>query len=139
MRTLWCDETSEHHGRFYDLRPSRMYPKPVQSPHPPIHVGGESDAALRRVARVGQGWYTFNRPAEDLAAPLARLDELLAAAGRSRADIELSACPYFEPCHAGADRRLPSKPASTGSSPSATRFDRDMLLKTLDDLAATLL
>jgi alkanesulfonate monooxygenase SsuD/methylene tetrahydromethanopterin reductase-like flavin-dependent oxidoreductase (luciferase family) len=42
-----------------------MFPKPVQSPVP-IHIGGESDAALRIVARTGQGWHTFNRAPEDL-------------------------------------------------------------------------
>ena len=102
MRTLWTEEVSEHHGEYYDLRPSRMYPKPVQSPHPPIHVGGESNAALRRVAKHGQGWYSFNRKPEDLDEPLARLDDLLAAEGRSRADIELTVCPYLQPMDDGA-------------------------------------
>ena len=97
MRTLWCDEVSEHHGPYYDLRPCRMYPKPVQRPHPPIHVGGETDAAMRRVARHGDGWYSFNRLPGDLPEPLKRLDAQLEDAGRSRADIELSVCPYFNP------------------------------------------
>jgi probable F420-dependent oxidoreductase len=47
MRRLWEDPVSEHHGEFYDLPACRQYPKPVQQPHPPIHVGGESDPALR--------------------------------------------------------------------------------------------
>src|SRR6188508_2371184 len=51
MRTLWTEDPSAFKGEFYDLRECRMYPKPVQTPHPPIHVGGETDAALRRVAR----------------------------------------------------------------------------------------
>ncbi len=95
MKTLWCDELSELHGELYDLPACRMYPKPVQQPHPPIHVGGESDAAMRRVARRGQGWYSFNRLPADLDEPLDRLDAALAAEGRSRADIELTVCPYF--------------------------------------------
>ena len=45
MKTLWTDELSEHHGELYDLPACKMYPKPVQQPHPPIHVGGESAAA----------------------------------------------------------------------------------------------
>ena len=97
MRSLWCDEVSEFHGELYDLRPCRMYPKPVQRPHPPIHVGGESDAALRRVARLGQGWFTFGRLPEDLPPALERLDAALAAEGRTRADITLSVSPYMHP------------------------------------------
>jgi probable F420-dependent oxidoreductase len=97
MRSLWCDEVSEYHGELYDLRPCRMYPKPVQRPHPPVHVGGESDAALRRVARLGQGWFTFGRLPEDLPPALERLDAALAAEGRTRADITLSVSPYLHP------------------------------------------
>ena len=71
-----------------------MHPKPTQQP-PPIHIGGESDAALRRVAKHGDGWFTFNRPPGELAEPLARLDELLAENGRNRSEITVSACPYM--------------------------------------------
>jgi probable F420-dependent oxidoreductase len=97
MRTLWTEDVSEHHGEMYDLPACKMYPKPVQQPHPPIHVGGESAAAMRRVATQGQGWYSFNRTPEQLDEPLARLDAVLAEHGRSRADIELTVCPYFNP------------------------------------------
>src|SRR5262249_23233264 len=57
MRTLWTEEVATYDGRFYTLPPSSMYPKPVQQPHPPIHVGGETEAAFARVADFGQGWY----------------------------------------------------------------------------------
>ena len=97
LETLWCDERSAFEGEFYSLNPCAMYPKPIQTPHPPIHIGGESDAALARVARAGQGWHTFNRKPEDLAEPLAKLDGLLGAQGRSRSDITLTVCPYFLP------------------------------------------
>ena len=95
MKALWQDDVSEHHGPYYDLPACRLYPKPVQTPHPPIHVGGESQPALRRVATHGQGWYTFNRLPHDLDEPLARLEVLLAAEGRTRADITLTVCPYL--------------------------------------------
>ena len=100
LRTLWCEERSEFEGEFYSLNKCSMFPKPVQKPHPPIHVGGESDAALARTARAGQGWHTFNRKPADLAAPLAKLDELLAEQGRARSDITVTVCPYFEPLDA---------------------------------------
>jgi probable F420-dependent oxidoreductase len=103
LTTLWCDETSAYEGEFYSLNPCRMYPKPVQHPHPPIHIGGESDAALRRTARAARGWHTFNRTPDELAEPLGRLDRLLADQGRSRADVRITVCPYFRPLDADAD------------------------------------
>jgi probable F420-dependent oxidoreductase len=96
LRTLWCDDPSSFEGDLYQLPPCSMFPKPIQDPHPPIHIGGESDAALRRVAQAAQGWHTFNRLPEDLATPLARLDELLAEAGRTRSDVQVTVCPYFQ-------------------------------------------
>jgi len=95
MKRLWMDETSSFQGEFYDLNPCRMYPKPIQTPHPPIHIGGESNAAMRRVAKLGQGWFSFNRLPEDLPEPLARLDAALADAGRTRGDVVISISPYF--------------------------------------------
>jgi probable F420-dependent oxidoreductase len=100
LRTLWCDERSSFAGEFYTLPTCAMDPKPVQDPHPPVHVGGESEAALRRAARLGQGWHTFNRLPEDLAEPLARLDVLLAEEGRTRDELTITVCPYFQPLDA---------------------------------------
>jgi probable F420-dependent oxidoreductase len=97
LRTLWVDDTSSFHGELYDLPPCEMYPKPVQAPHPPVHIGGETQAALRRAARHGQGWHTFNRSPEELASGLAELDVELDAAGRSRSDLRVTVCPYFNP------------------------------------------
>ena len=96
LRSLWCEDPSSFSGDHYSLAPCHQYPKPVQDPHPPIHIGGESDAALRRTARLGQGWHSFNRPPAELAAPMTRLDELLGARGRSRAEITVTVCPYIQ-------------------------------------------
>jgi probable F420-dependent oxidoreductase len=96
LRSLWCDEESSFSGEFYSLAPCHQFPKPVQDPHPPIHIGGESDAALKRTARLGQGWHSFNRRAEELKAPMERLTGLLDEAGRSRSEITVTVCPYFQ-------------------------------------------
>lgn len=97
LGTLWCDKTSAFEGDFYSLAPCSMWPKPVQQPHPPIHIGGESEAAIARAARVGQGWHSFNRPPEQLAEPLATLDRLLEEQGRSRRELTITVCPYMQP------------------------------------------
>ena len=57
IKSLWTDDVSSYSGEFYQLEPCRQYPKPVQQPGPPIYFGSESDAALRRVADIGAGWY----------------------------------------------------------------------------------
>ncbi|MDP3703041.1 MAG: LLM class F420-dependent oxidoreductase, partial [Candidatus Omnitrophota bacterium] len=88
MRTLWSDAVSEYRGEFYTLPPTRQFPKPLQKPHPPIHFGGESDAALRRVADLGQGWYGFNLEPEQLNERIKRLESMLERRGRRRADVQ---------------------------------------------------
>ncbi len=95
LKALWTTDPSEFHGELYDLPPCSMFPKPVQQPHPPLVFGGESDAAMRRTARVGQGWHTFNRLPDQVVEPLARLDGFLAEQGRTRDDLTITASPYF--------------------------------------------
>jgi probable F420-dependent oxidoreductase len=97
IRRLWCDPVSEFKGEYYTLPSCRQYPKPVQSPHPPIHFGGESDAALRRVADLGQGWYGFNLEPEPAAERIQALTRLLQERGRRREDVFVSVSPYMRP------------------------------------------
>lgn len=97
MRTLWCDEVSEYHGEHYDLPPSRCHPKPVQRPHPPILVGGESPATFARIARVGQGWVAFSQTPDQIAAGRARISALLIENNRGPDETRVVACPYMLP------------------------------------------
>lgn len=66
VKALWTDEPAEYHGRFVDFGPSYLRPKPVQKPHPPIVVGGNSDATVRRIIRHGAGWMSNPHPPEML-------------------------------------------------------------------------
>ena len=93
MKTLWCDEVSSYEGEFYTLPDCLQNPKPVQKPHPPIYFGGESDAALQRVADLGEGWFGFHLTPEILAERLERLEKCLAVAGRARAGVSIVASP----------------------------------------------
>jgi probable F420-dependent oxidoreductase len=61
LRALWADDPVEFHGEFYDIPPSRMQPKPVQRPAPPILLGGSADVALRRAGRIANGWISASR------------------------------------------------------------------------------
>jgi alkanesulfonate monooxygenase SsuD/methylene tetrahydromethanopterin reductase-like flavin-dependent oxidoreductase (luciferase family) len=93
MKSLWCEEVSSHEGERFRIKAAYQNPKPLQKPHPPLFFGGESDAALERVATVGQGWYGFNLTPARLEERLTRLDGLLADAGRKRSDIQVYASP----------------------------------------------
>jgi probable F420-dependent oxidoreductase len=56
LRTLWTDEVSRFDGRFYTVPASRMAPKPVQRPGPPVLLGGYAEATLERAGRAADGW-----------------------------------------------------------------------------------
>ncbi len=102
MRSLWRDDVSQYRDEFYELAPCRQFPKPVQKPNPPVLFGGESDAALARVAEVGDGWYGFNLTPATAAERVAQIVARLARAGRKRSDLRLYATPAWrEPL--GAD------------------------------------
>jgi probable F420-dependent oxidoreductase len=56
LKQIWTREQAEFHGKHVDFDPIFAWPKPVQQPHPPIYLGGESKAALRRLATHGDAW-----------------------------------------------------------------------------------
>lgn len=82
-RRLWTEPVIEHHGAHFDFGPTAFEPKPVQPGGPPLHIGGDGPAALRRAATVGAGWMPMNHSLEDLPPALARLRELARRAGRT--------------------------------------------------------
>jgi len=81
-RRLWSEKVIEHHGEFFDFGPVMFEPKPVQQPYPPLIIGGDGAAALRRAATVGDGWIPMNHPLESIPAAVAKIASLRAEAGR---------------------------------------------------------
>jgi probable F420-dependent oxidoreductase len=104
MKTLWTECPASFAGEFYRFEAVRCLPAPVQKPHPPIWVGGHSKAALRRVARLGDGWHPVGanpavplRPPE-LAASLDELRRLTEAEGRDPSRLTISyKAPVYDP------------------------------------------
>ena len=88
-KRLWSEEAVAHDGEFYTFEPVMFEPKPIQKPHPPIHAGGESDAALRRAALSCNGWLGLHHTLESATQPIRRLRELLADCGRSQESFEI--------------------------------------------------
>ncbi len=89
-RRLWTEEVVEHHGEFFSFPPVMFEPKPVQRPHPPLLVGGESTAALRRAVRRGDGWISMPHTFETAAPQLRRLQQLCEESGRPRSTFGIT-------------------------------------------------
>ena len=57
IKALWTEEVASFESPSVSFKDVTVAPKPVQSPHPPIWVGGSSNAALRRAVQLGQAWH----------------------------------------------------------------------------------
>jgi probable F420-dependent oxidoreductase len=75
IQALWTAEPAEYHGKFVNFESSYCRPKPVQKPHPPIFIGGDSDATVKRVVRHGAGWISNPLPRDVLAKRIGQLRE----------------------------------------------------------------
>jgi probable F420-dependent oxidoreductase len=84
IRALWTTSRTSFSGEFCSFSDVAAFPKPAQSPGPPVLVGGNTAPALRRAARRGDGWYGWHLSLGELEERLAALDAELAAAGRTR-------------------------------------------------------
>lgn len=91
IRKLLAGGWVDHHGTHYDFDRLRMEPSPATAV--PIHVGGHSEAGLRRAARLGDGWIGAQAGPEELAGLIGRLHTELDAAGRSGDGFEVRATP----------------------------------------------
>jgi probable F420-dependent oxidoreductase len=86
LRAHWRGEGAPFRGEFYSTQGLTLEPRPVQRPGPPIWIGSwGSEAGLRRVARLGDGWLAsaYNTTPEAFASARRRLAEYLRAAGKN--------------------------------------------------------
>ena len=136
MKQLWTEEEAEFHGRFVDFPPVRCSPKPVQSPHPPVYLGGFAANVFKRVVEYGDGWMPVRVDEEQVRRGRATLDELAEAAGRDPKSIRLMVCNVPADGDligrleaAGADRVTIGLPAEAG----------DGSLRAMEDIASAVM
>ncbi len=86
LRLLWTQEVVDFHGRWHDIPKAGINPLPVQRPIP-IWMGGMSDPAIRRTARIADGWFPQFRPDDAGRRQLEQLREYIRAAGRKPEDV----------------------------------------------------
>jgi probable F420-dependent oxidoreductase len=127
FKTLWTEDPASFHGEFYRFDQIHCLPHPVQKPHPPIWIGGHSKPALRRVARLGDGWHPVGaNPAAPLRPAEMRvlLDELRRLAEAERRDPATLTISYKAPLYdagQGVDGGRERRPFS--GSPQAIADD----------------
>jgi probable F420-dependent oxidoreductase len=101
FKTLWTEDAPHYEGRYASFKDVSFLPKPVQKPYPPIWVGGESPAALRRVIALGDAWYPIGSnpefPLNTLARFRAAIDKLRADAQAAKRDPNSIAITYWAP------------------------------------------
>jgi len=91
LKKLWTEQDFDFDGEFYSLKNARMNPAPIQRPHPPIWIGAAHPDAVRRAARLGEGW--FSAGGSDTARfqnSIKDIEDELGKSGRSLKDFKIS-------------------------------------------------
>jgi probable F420-dependent oxidoreductase len=111
MRALWTMEKPEHHGPTASFSNVAAYPRPIQRPMPPVVIGGESPAALRRAVTMGNGWYGFGLTVEQTKQHVEGLRRAAAEYGRPAelGDLQVTVTPV-----GGFDKRSVEAYAAAG-------------------------
>ena len=133
LKTIWTQDEAEFHGDFVNFDALWSWPKPLQQPHPPIFLGGETSYTLQRVVDYCDGWLPRSRRPELILQGIGELRERAAKAGRDMKTISVTASgapgdpklvdSYRE---AGCDRCIFSLPSA----------ERDTVLPLLDKFAS---
>jgi probable F420-dependent oxidoreductase len=90
LKALCGEDRAEFHGRHHSFTGVDFHPKPVQRPHPPLWIGGRSDAAVRRAARAGDAWHPSHLTVDELRRQIPELRAECERAGRSPDEVTVT-------------------------------------------------
>src|SRR5262245_54828934 len=90
FKELWTSDRPSFTGEFHRFADIGFAPKPVQKPHPPIWVGGDSAGAFRRVVTLGDGWHASGKTPAEMRERIGRLRDAADAAGRPWKSLTIS-------------------------------------------------
>ena len=120
MQELWTNPAPSYHSRRWNFDDLRFAPKPVQQPHIPLWIGGASPGALRRAARLGNGWHPSGLTPEEYAAGRQRVQELAEQAGRHPESLVWSARVEVEATAGPSSARAADRARIPGGDPEQT-------------------
>ena len=90
LREIWTNDEATFKGEFENFEAVWSWPKPIQRPHPPLILGGETDHTLKRIVRSGDGWLPRAMNPERVLAGMQKLKSFAEEAGRDPATISVS-------------------------------------------------
>jgi alkanesulfonate monooxygenase SsuD/methylene tetrahydromethanopterin reductase-like flavin-dependent oxidoreductase (luciferase family) len=127
MKELWTKETAEFHGTYVDFDPVWQWPKPVQSPHPPVILAGNGPRSIERAADYAEGWMPIAGRG-DTAEQIDALHKAAADRGRGPIPVTVFGAPpkpavLAEYAAAGVERALLALP-SAPTADTLRRLDR---------------
>ena len=121
MRNLWTEEDPEFKGSFFNYSSVKFSPKPVQEPWPPILIGGQGNRAMRRAARLGDGWHPNGNSPDEMASRIEKLERISESEGRPHADLKIS-----------VRTELDVLPSDSEGPENPTVGSKDQILSTID-------
>lgn len=132
MKAVWTSHPSSYEGRFLSFKDAEIFPKPLQKPHPPLWVGGWTEAAIKRTAMLGDGWLPAWLTPEDIGSRYRRLKEMAGQFGRDGDAIHLGIEVYAsidEDSSKAKQNALGTFQASRGT------YEREMTLEYLESVS----
>ena len=90
LKLLWTVENPVFKGRYHEFSNINFLPRPIQKPHPPIWVGGNSGKAVERAVSYGDGWHPVGLTPDEVAEKAEYLDEMLVAKMKRRSEFVIS-------------------------------------------------
>ena len=91
LKEIWTADPAEFRGKYFQLPKSIIHPKPVQKPHPPIYLAAFAPAALKRTAKMADGWMPVGMTVDQLKSNSTQLKSLAKEAGRRPDELKVIA------------------------------------------------
>ena len=128
LKACWSTQPAEFHGRYYDFQDVWLEPGPVRPSGPPIWIGGTSEIALARAARVGDGWLAYQVSAVQCGELVESLRRQLVAAGRDAAGFQIG---ILIPVHCRPDGNVARREAQESFS---RRWRREIPMAVIEEM-----
>lgn len=132
MKALWTQHPTTYRGEFVQFENAEMFPKPLQKPHPPLWVGGWTEAAMGRTARLGDGWLPAWLKPADIGEKFRQVKAMAAARGRNAEAISLGIEVYVS---IDRDSERAQQDAIATFKASRGTYEREMSLEFLRDVS----